>query len=123
MSRDESRTVWQKSRSLVAEVYALSHPWPATERFGVTSQIRRAVVSIPANIPEGYGRTGSRELRHHVSIAHGSLSEVETLLYLSVDLGFCYPEDVEPVFQQCAEVGRMLTALITRLTSSASTTN
>ncbi|HLL51252.1 MAG TPA: four helix bundle protein, partial [Thermomicrobiales bacterium] len=63
---------WQKSRHLVSQIYRLTSGWPADERFGLTSQLRRAAVSISANIAEGQGRLGVAELRHRLSIAHGS---------------------------------------------------
>ncbi len=72
--------VWQRGIVLVREVYELSSTWPQHEVFGLTHQIRRAAVSIPANIAEGQGRYGTKELHHHLSIAHGSLCELETHL-------------------------------------------
>ena len=68
---------WQKSMTLVKKVYALSKGFPNDERFGLTSQIRRAAVSVPSNIAEGQGRDSTREFIHHLSIAYGSLMEVE----------------------------------------------
>ncbi len=115
MSRYRDRIVWQKSRALAGAVYRKTAEWPSGERYGLTSQARRAAVSIPANIAEGYGRVGPRELKHHCSIAHGSLCELETLLYLAVDLELSEPEDMQPLFDLSSEVGKLLTATILRL--------
>jgi four helix bundle protein len=79
---------WQKAMALVKNVYEATRDWPSVEQFGLTSQVRRAVVSVPANIAEGQGRYGSRELLHHLSVAHGSLCEVETLMLIAVDLEY-----------------------------------
>jgi four helix bundle protein len=115
VSRYRDRIVWQKARELVSAVYRETAAWPSDERYGLTSQVRRAAVSVPANIAEGYGRVGSRELKHHCSIAHGSLCELETLLYLAVDLDLSAPDDVRPLFDLSTEVGKLLTSTILRL--------
>ncbi|MFV9505811.1 MAG: four helix bundle protein [Oscillochloridaceae bacterium umkhey_bin13] len=78
--------VWQKSMDLVTEIYQLTRQFPHEELFGLTSQTRRAAVSIPANIAEGYGRIHRKEYLHHLSIARGSLMEVETHLQIAVRL-------------------------------------
>ena len=74
---------WQKSMELVAAVYRATCNWPREEQFGLTSQIRRAAVAVPSNLAEGHGRSGPREFAHHVSIAYGSLCEVETQLLIA----------------------------------------
>jgi four helix bundle protein len=79
---------WQKSRQLVCCVYELTESYPSHERFGLTVQTRRAAISISANLAEGCGRRGSREFARFVDIALGSLYEVESHLYLAIDLGF-----------------------------------
>jgi four helix bundle protein len=76
----EQLMAWQKAMTLVDIVYDLSDSWPNPEIYGLTSQLRRSVVSVPANIAEGQGRTGIPEFLHHLSIAHGSLMEAETIL-------------------------------------------
>jgi four helix bundle protein len=83
-----SLQAWQVSMQLVKLVYTWSNYFPSEEKFGLLSQIRRAGVSVPSNIAEGVARTGSRELAHFLSIARGSLSEVETQYLIAVDLGF-----------------------------------
>jgi four helix bundle protein len=106
---------WQKAMVLARLVYAVSASWPVDERFGLTSQVRRAAVSVPANIAEGSGRSGSREFRHGLSLAHGSLCELETQLMIGIDLGLCEPHQGDQVLEQAAEVGRIIRGLIQKL--------
>src|SRR5215217_2882375 len=100
---------------LVRSVYVITTSWPADERFGLTSQVRRAAVSVPANIAEGSGRSGSREFRHGLSVAHASLCELETQLLLGIDLGLCEPNQRDQVIAQAAEVGCIIRGLIRKL--------
>ena len=74
---------WQLAIELTDQIYACSRSWPRDELFGLTSQVRRAAVSVAANIAEGQGRNGDREFVNHLGIAHGSLCEVETLLVIA----------------------------------------
>lgn len=74
---------WQEAINLVDAIYSTTAEFPADERFGLTSQLRRAAVSVPANIAEGFARTGTRELLHFLSIASGSLSELDTLIEIA----------------------------------------
>jgi four helix bundle protein len=85
------------------------------EQFGLTGQVRRAAVSIPSNIAEGKGRSGIREYVHHLSIAHGSLCELETQLLIAHDLTYLPSPDIDRLMEQAAEVGRLLRALIIKL--------
>ena len=75
-------TVWQRAMDLVEGVYRVTKDWPKDEQYGLTNQVRRAVVSVPANIAEGQGRTSDREFARFLAIAHGSLYEVETHLLI-----------------------------------------
>jgi len=100
---------------LARAVLHLTAEWPAADQFGFTQQARRAAVSIPANIAEGQGRLGPRELRHHLSIAHGSLCEIETLLELARDCSFSTRETLQPVMDLAEEVGRILRGFIRSL--------
>src|SRR5215211_7363690 len=109
---------WQKAMVLVRSVYVVTASWPADERFGLTSQVRRAAVSVPANIAEGSGRSGSREFRHGLSVAHGSLCELETQLLIGIDLELCEPDQGDQVLAQAAEVGRIIRGLMRRLDST-----
>ena len=74
--------------ALVEQIYALTSNFPTEERYGLTSQLRRAAVSVPANIAEGFARNGTKELIHFLGIAGGSLSELDTLLDITVRLGY-----------------------------------
>jgi four helix bundle protein len=103
--------VWQKAMDLVVAVYDVAANLPADERYGLRSQLQRAAVSIPANIAEGYGRFHRGDYLHHISIANGSLAEVETHLTLVVRLNLIAREDVLGVWKLAQEVGKMLRAL------------
>ncbi len=96
---------------LVVSVYAISAALPSTERYGLVSQLNRAVVSVPCNIAEGRARTGDRAFAHFLGIARGSLMEVETLLQIATRVGYTPPSAVDTVFAQITEVSKMLTAL------------
>jgi four helix bundle protein len=76
----EDLHVWQKAMDFADEVYDASEDWPPHELYGLRGQVRRAVVSVPANVAEGYGRLSDKEFLHHLSIAHASLMEAETHL-------------------------------------------
>jgi four helix bundle protein len=106
---------WQKGMSLVTEVCAVSAAWPESERFGLTNQARRAAVSVPANIAEGAGRSGTRELRHHLSMAHGSLCELETYLLIAGSLQFSSDETITNLLTLSEEVGRIVRGFLRRL--------
>ena len=110
---------WQKAMDLVEEVYKITKRFPKEEVYGLASQLRRAVVSIPSNIAEGHSRKGSREFLHGLSIAHGSLSEVETQIEIASRLGYVSAEDSSRCFQMSAEVGRVLNGLISSLERNA----
>ena len=98
--------VWQKAYQLTREVYAITKRFPQEETYGLAQQMRRAAVAIPSNIAEGYGRQSSKEYRQFLSVAYGSLCELETQYLLSVDLG--YTSSIELIETLVKEVGRML---------------
>lgn len=108
-------TVWQRGVEVVEAVYQLCKMMPHSERFGLVSQMQRAAVSIPANIAEGYGRSHRGDYLRHLSIARGSLMELETHLTITVRLDLLNRGDVVPVWQLCQEVGKMLTQMIRQL--------
>jgi four helix bundle protein len=110
--------VWQKSRLLVGAVYRATQGWPVEERYLLTNQVRRAAISIPANIAEGQGRLGKSELKHHLSIAHGSLCELEALLQLAEDNGLMDLATFNGLSIQTSEVGRLLRGFIRSLDKS-----
>jgi four helix bundle protein len=107
--------VWQKSMVLAADVYRLTRHFPKQEEFRISGQMIRAGTSIPANIAEGHGRGTRRDYAHFVSIAKGSVAELETFLLLSRELSLASEEHVSPVLALAEEVGRMLSALRRRL--------
>ncbi|NIM99339.1 MAG: four helix bundle protein [candidate division Zixibacteria bacterium] len=107
--------VWQKSYRLCIEIYRITKDFPKEEKFGLTSQIRRAAVSVPSNIAEGYGRKTSREYIHALYVAYGSNCELKTQVLLSRDLGYITAEDMKRLQEGIGEVERMLKALIKSL--------
>jgi four helix bundle protein len=100
---------WKLSMELVRNIYALTQAFPKDEMFGLTSQIRRAAVSIPSNIAEGAARTGTKEFAQFLNIARGSLSELETQLLIAADLG--YVKNDASVFVLLDRVSRVITGL------------
>ena len=110
--------VWQKAMDLVVTSYDVTKPFPQTELYGLVSQIQRAVVSIPANIAEGHGREHLGDYMHHLSMANGSLMELETHFLLAERLGYLKVESLNRLLDQTAEVGRMLAGLIRSLENS-----
>jgi len=107
--------VWQKSYQLCLEVYRTTKGFPREERYGLTSQIRRAAVSVPSNIAEGYGRKTTPEYIRSLYLAYGSNCELETQTLLSGDLGYMKAQEREKLQKDIGEVERMLKALIKSL--------
>jgi len=103
--------VWQRAMDLVVESYQITKGFPTDERYGLTAQLRRAAVSIPSNIAEGRGRRGLAGFLYHLSIANGSLMELETQLRLGVRLSYLSEQQANNVFRRTAEVGRLLAGL------------
>ena len=102
---------WQKARALVKEVYLLLKKFPKSELHGLVSQIMRSVISIPSNIAEGNSRDSTREYLHHLSIAVGSLAELETQLIIASRLGYCAAEETDSLLTRTKEIGRMISGL------------
>jgi four helix bundle protein len=103
--------VWQKAMDLVEETYRLTGGFPKQEEFGLKAQMRRAAVSIPSNIAEGQGRHQHKVFRQFLTVAMGSLSELETQLELSVRLRFLTEGGRERASCLCKEIGKMLYGL------------
>lgn len=103
--------VWQKGMDLVEESYRAVAGFPTSELYGLSSQIRRAAVSVPANIAEGWARESTKDYLRHLSIAFGSLAELETLFLIAQRLGFLSPNTVSALLRQMTEIGRMITNL------------
>jgi four helix bundle protein len=107
--------VWQKAYQLCLEIYKTTGEFPKHELYGITAQIRRAAVSIPSNIAEGYGRKTTKEYIQFLYVAYGSICELETQVLLSGDLGYLAPGESEKLQDHIGEVERMLKALINSL--------
>lgn len=110
--------VWQKAHALTLQVYEATKLFPSDERYGITSQMRRAAYSVPSNIVEGHSRRGRREFQQFLSIAAGSLAEVRYFLILARDLGHLDLEDYEKLWQSAEEVGRILYSFTKSLNAS-----
>jgi len=107
--------VWQKAMDLVEDVYKSSRDFPREEIYALTSQIRRAAVSIPSNIAEGQGRRTTLDFLRHLSIAYGSLREVETQILIARRLSYVEQTRVDDVMDLAGEVGRLLNGLMNSL--------
>jgi len=107
--------VWQEAMNIAVYCYEITKEYPSEERYGMTSQIRRAATSIPANIAEGYGREYTAEYIQFLRIAQGSLKELETHLLLSIRVNLTTAEKVNSILKKTEEVGKMLRALIRAL--------
>jgi four helix bundle protein len=103
--------VWQKAVDLCESVYALTAQFPAAERFGLTGQMRRAVVSVPSNLTEGYGRGSRRDYRQFVCVARGSAAELETQITIASRLRLLDVDDCERFLSATREILRMLHSL------------
>ena len=101
-------TVWKKADELVYQIYLITKNFPKEEIYGLTSQLRRAALSVPTNIVEGYGRQSKKELKHFVNIALGSLAETKYLLYFSKRLGYAQTVQYNKLNDLAEEVGRLL---------------
>lgn len=106
---------WQKAMDLVTAIYRVTACFPREEIYGLTSQLRRAAVSIPSNIAEGQGRFGAAEFRHFLRQANGSLMELETQILISERLQYITSEQASKLLREAAEVGKILNGLIPSL--------
>ncbi|OUL29666.1 hypothetical protein BV378_05710 [Nostoc sp. RF31YmG] len=110
---------WQEAMNLAEECYGVTKQFPKEETYGMIAQIRKASVSIPANIADGYGRRTRGEYIQFLYIAQGLLKELETHLLLSIRVELALAEDINPVLNQCKLVGKILLGLIRSLESRA----
>jgi four helix bundle protein len=110
--------VWQCTMQLARGIYRATESFPRREIFGLSSQLRRAAVSIPSNIAEGHGRLSDKSLAVFLAQARGSLNEVETQLELAARLGYLSNERLQQLLADCAEAGRMLNGLISKVRNS-----
>jgi four helix bundle protein len=109
--------VWQKAMDLAEQTYQITRGFPPEEKFGLISQLRRAAASVAANIAEGQGRHHIKEFLNHLSMARGSLMEVETFLLLSERVGYVTSEKIQSLLSLSDEVSRMISGLRTSLES------
>jgi four helix bundle protein len=109
--------VWQKAHTVVLAVYRISKGFPREEIYGLTSQFRRAAVSIPANIAEGFKKRGCHDKARFMNIAQGSLEECRYYLILTGDLGY---GDTQQLMQQLEEVGKLLASYVAAIKTSDS---
>jgi len=107
--------VWQKAMALVTEVYRISRSIPASEIYGLTSQMRRCAVSIPSNIAEGYGRRSTNDYVRFLQIAFASLYELQTQVEISVNLEYFNRKEGERLFDLTREIERMFSSLIRKI--------
>jgi four helix bundle protein len=106
---------WQKAMELVKLVYELTEKFPKEELYGLTSQMRRAAVAIPSNIAEGQGRNTTKDFLRFLSIAYGSLLELETQTLISEMLKYLKSEEINQILEKSGEVGRVTNGLISSL--------
>jgi four helix bundle protein len=104
---------------LVTAIYRATATFPKDELFGITSQLRRAAVSIPSNIAEGQGRLSEKEFRYFLGQARGSLMEVETQIQIAANLGYLPKEHIDKLLEGCSEAGRILNGLLASISKQA----
>ena len=109
--------VWQSGMELVVMAYEISDKFPSKEMYGLTSQIRRAAVSVPSNIAEGHTRESTKEYLHHLSIAQASLTEVETQMVIAFRLKYCTQDKLDKILTHSTSLGKQLYSLRNALQS------
>ncbi|MFD0962813.1 four helix bundle protein [Pseudofulvibacter geojedonensis] len=107
MHKVEELIIWKKSILLAKLTYQLVSELPSSEKFGLTSQIKRSVTSIPSNIAEGAGRNSQKEFKHFLSVANGSAYELQTQLILIIELNLIDKNKVQPIIELCIEIQKM----------------
>ena len=117
----EELTIWQEARELTNRIYILSKKFPKEELYGLTSQIRRASVSIMSNIAEGFNRRSTKEFINFLIISRASISEVQNDLYISLDLNYINKEDFETIYNHAQKISMSINKLITYLRSQVKT--
>lgn len=119
MQRFTDLKVWQRSHALVLAIYSATKTFPADERFGMTSQLRRAATSVPSNIAEGSKRRSKADFAHFLNIAEGSLGETEYLVIASRDLHYVENESANALLGEIEQIGAMLYALHSKVQQRA----
>ena len=120
METHKDLRVWQQSMELAATIYLTTKAFPKDELFGLVSQLRRAAVSVPSNIAEGYARGSEKEKLHFLRISAGSMSEVDTQLLLSLKLGYISDDTYSEMAEKATSVWKQLNALITSVKTKLS---
>ena len=115
MDTHKDLRVWQQSIEMVTSIYLMTKTFPKEELFGLVSQLRRAAISVPSNIAEGYARGTEREKLHFLRMSSGSMSEVETQLLLSLNLGYVGQEMFDELSEKVTTVWKQLNALISSI--------
>jgi four helix bundle protein len=115
MGNYQQLTVWKRAHVFALELYRSTGSFPNRERYGITSQLRGAAISVVSNIAEGSGRNGNRDHARFLQIARGSICELECQLLLARDLGYLTPETWSALDKPCREIGKMLNGLIRSL--------
>ena len=113
----EDLTIWQESRKFTNKIYVLTKKFPKEELYGLTSQIRRATVSITSNIAEGFDRRSDKELSNFLSIARGSTAEVQNNLYIALDLKYISQTEFNRLYQEAKKIAQQINSLMTYLKS------
>jgi len=108
----EDLICWQKARELVKDIYKLTGTTNYKKDYPLIDQIRRASVSVMLNIAEGFALRTSKEFRKHLFIAHGSIAEVQSVLYISKDLNYIEIEDFKEYYERCNEISKIISGLI-----------
>lgn len=111
--------VWKQAMDLVEQCYRLSERFPRSEEFGLRAQLRRSSISVPSNLAEGHGRSTTGDFVRHVSIAHGSLMELETQILIACRLHYLESVDTEALLERTEDISRMLSSLKRRLRERA----
>jgi four helix bundle protein len=110
---------WRKAMDLVTDVYRVTQVFPRDELYGLTNQLRRAAVSVPSNIAEGQARFSRKEFHHFLSLARGSLVEIETQLTIAENLAYLGRNQTKPLLDKTSELGKILNGLIASIKSAA----
>ena len=113
LRRFEDLDIWQRSQDLAVHIYVITKTFPETEKFGLTSQLRRASASISANIAEGFGRHSQKDKLHFYTIAYGSILEVRNFLYLANRINFIVTDKLQLTLQETEICQKLLNALMT----------
>ena len=103
--------IWERSVELAVEIYGITAKFPKTEQYDLTSQMRRAAVSVPSNIAEGAARNSKKTFINFLHIAQGSASELETQIYISANLSFISKDQTDPLLQELEEISKMIIGL------------